>query len=283
MSLLYYWRRDNYIRDLAMGAGYHLNQANPSLHRIEIGDSLFAFTRNKLGKYVFAAELVIGGKTLNPPNYRYGRYRVWGDLSKSRYFKVDNQPNAELIIRSLSCHISAKILGQAFQGRSAVRLLNQDDYITLRAAVRDLEIETRARILPEDKLEATLLLGNNEAVAALIKKESPGIAQQRVEYLYKQAPQRNKLIVSKLQKLYKGRCQLCLWDPQNTYGKYLCQGHHVNWLSRGGEDSLKNMILVCSNHHTAIHRCDAQFDYGDSSFDFGTRREQLGIDHHFLK
>ena len=75
----------------------------------------------------------------------------------------------------------------------------------------------------------------------------------------------------------------CLWDAQNTYGKYLCQGHHVNWLSRGGEDSLKNMILVCSNHHTAIHRCDAQFDYGNSSFDFGTRREQLGIDHHFLK
>ena len=37
MSLLYYWRRDNYIRDLAMGAGYHLNQANPFLHRIEIG------------------------------------------------------------------------------------------------------------------------------------------------------------------------------------------------------------------------------------------------------
>ena len=47
MPLLYYWRPDNYFRDLDMGAGYHLNQANPLLHKIEIGDSLWGFTRNK--------------------------------------------------------------------------------------------------------------------------------------------------------------------------------------------------------------------------------------------
>lgn len=42
-----------------MGAGYHLNQANPMLHEIDIGDSLWAFTRSKLGTYVLAAELVV--------------------------------------------------------------------------------------------------------------------------------------------------------------------------------------------------------------------------------
>jgi 5-methylcytosine-specific restriction protein A len=283
MSLLYYWRRDNYLRDLDMGAGYHLNQANPTLHQIEIGDTLFAITRNKLGKYVFAAKLVIRAKTINPPNFRYGRYRVWGDLSNSRYFRIDNQPNAELIIRSLSCRTEASILGQAFQGRAAVRLLTQQDYEILSAAVKGLEIETRARILPEDKLEASLLLGDKKGVASLLKNENPGIAEQRVEYLYKQAADRNKLLVSELQELYKGRCQICLWNPQNIYRKYLCQGHHVNWLSRGGEDTLKNMVLVCSNHHTAIHRCDAQFDYRGSSFDFGNRREMLKLDYHFLK
>jgi len=35
MPLLYYWRGDNYRRDLNMGASYHLNQANPFLHKIE--------------------------------------------------------------------------------------------------------------------------------------------------------------------------------------------------------------------------------------------------------
>jgi 5-methylcytosine-specific restriction protein A len=93
MPLLYYWRPDNYYRDLDMGAGYHLNQANPLLHKIEIGDSLWAFTRNKDGRYVLATELVIKAKTENPPNFRYGRYRVWGDIHRSRYFQVDNQPS----------------------------------------------------------------------------------------------------------------------------------------------------------------------------------------------
>ena len=77
MPLLYYWRSDNYYRDLDMGAGYHLNQNNQIMHRIEIGDSLWAFTRNREGRYVLSAELVIKAKTMNPPNFRYGRYRVW--------------------------------------------------------------------------------------------------------------------------------------------------------------------------------------------------------------
>ena len=91
MSLLYYWQRENYRRDLDMGAGYHLNQANSLMHEIYIGQSLWAFTRASDGRYALAAELVARAKTINPPKFRYGRYRVWGDLTTSRYFKVDDQ------------------------------------------------------------------------------------------------------------------------------------------------------------------------------------------------
>ena len=88
MPLLYYWRGDNYWRDLNMGAGYHLNQTNVLLHRIGIGDSLWAFTHNHSGQYVLAAELIVKAKTENPPIFRYGRYRIWGDIQCSRYFQV---------------------------------------------------------------------------------------------------------------------------------------------------------------------------------------------------
>ena len=86
VHLLYFWRGDNYRRDLDYGVGFHLNQANPLLHQIGIGESLWAFTRNTDGRYVLAAELVISAKTMNPRGYRYGPYRVWGDLTRSRYF-----------------------------------------------------------------------------------------------------------------------------------------------------------------------------------------------------
>ena len=280
MPLLYFWRADNYKRDLDMGAGYHLNQLNSLLHQIEIGDSLWAFTRDSNGSYVLAAELVIKAKTMNPPNFRYGKYRIWGDLKKSRYFKVENQPRIEQIIRSLSIKANAEILGRAFQGNAAVRQITENDHQILSVAAKNLELESRARILPEEKLEASLLLGDEQTVEELLKDEESGIAEKRRQYLYSQAPTRNKKLVKELQKLYDGKCQVCLWNPRGIYGESLCHGHHVHWLSRGGEDCIENMVLICPNHHSAIHGCDAPLDYADLSFDFGNHREKIQIANH---
>ena len=173
MPLLYYWRGDNYRHDLDYGAGYHLNQANPLLHEIGIGDSLWAFTRRSDKQYVLAAELVVRAKTFNPPNFRYGRYRLWGDLHESRYFRVDDGPNVERIIRTLSCRANAPVLGSSFQGPAAVRRLTTEDHQILSAFAANLPLEPRARILPEEELEATLLLGQPRMVEALIRARGP--------------------------------------------------------------------------------------------------------------
>ncbi len=280
MPLLYYWRRDNYRRDLDMGAGYHLNQANPLMHQIDLGDSLWAFTRTVDGRYVLAAELVVRAKTLNHPNFRYGRYRVWGDLRNSRYFRVEGQPRVEQIIRSLSCKAEALILGRSFQGNAAVRLITFEDHRILTTVARDIPLEPRARLIPEERLEAAFLLGDQDAVEGLVREEDAGIARQRREYLFRQAPVRNRQLVQELQALYQGKCQICLWDPKDRYGESLCHGHHLHWLSRGGEDIRENMVLICPNHHSAIHGCDAHFDYRDMNFEFGSRREALRINQH---
>lgn len=280
MPLLYYWRRDNYLRDLDMGAGYHLNQSNPLMHGVEKGDSLWAFTRAPSGQYVLAAELIVQAKTHNPPNFRYGRYRVWGDVETSRYFEVEGQPSVEQIIRSLSVTANADVLGLSFQGHAAVRPLTRQDHLILQDAARELPLEPRARIFPEERLEAALLMENREAVKSLVREESPGFSAERRTYLYQEAPSRNRKLVDELHGIYDGKCQLCAWDPKDEYDKYLCHGHHIHWLSRSGEDSLDNMALVCPNHHTAIHRLDAQLDYADMVFDFGIHREELVLNLH---
>jgi 5-methylcytosine-specific restriction enzyme A len=281
MPLLYYWRSDNYRRDLDMGAGFHLNQSSKRLHDIDIGDSLWAFTRDGGGKYLMAAELVVRAKTLNPPAFRYGRYRIWGDIRWSRYFQVAGQPSAETILRALSCRVApGRALGQSFQGPAAVRNLSVGDHQMLVEWAKGLPLEPRARILPEEQLEATLALGDGYAVRRLIQEEPSGIAEERQQYFFTQAPTRNKQLTKELQELYGGRCQICLWDPRNEYGQPLCQGHHINWLSRGGADIPENMVLICPNHHSAVHGCDAPLDFGDMAFDFGIRREALKLDYH---
>jgi 5-methylcytosine-specific restriction protein A len=280
MALLYYWRPDNYQRDLDFGAGFHLNQGNPVLHQVEIGDSVWAFTRNGQGRYVLAAEVVVRAKTRNRPDFRYGPYRVWGDLTRSRYFRADGQADQEPVIRAVSGRHEARMLGRAFQGRAAVRIVNGEGHRMLAAAAKELELEPRARLLPEDALEAQVVLGDPAGVARLIQKEDPGIAEERRKYLYGTSVSKNAGLTAELQTIYEGKCQLCQWDPRRTYGDSICEAHHIVWLSRGGEDLLTNLALLCPNHHRAVHRMDAPLDWADMTFDFGVRRERVVVDRH---
>ena len=63
------------------------------MHQIDIAESLWAFTRKPDRRYALAAELFVSAKTKNPSGFRYGAYRVWGHLRKSRYFGVEAQPD----------------------------------------------------------------------------------------------------------------------------------------------------------------------------------------------
>ena len=90
MHLLAYWRLDNYLRDLDEGAGFNFNSRQARLHSaIEPGESLWLFTVVKNPpRFFIVANLVIRSKTTNPPGSKYGDYRVWGDLERSRYFQL---------------------------------------------------------------------------------------------------------------------------------------------------------------------------------------------------
>src|SRR5262249_13974562 len=129
---------------------------------LQPGESVWAFTRRERdGLYVLAAELFTRAVTHNPPNYRYGTFRVWGDLERTRYFDVAVGPNAEPLIRHLSVRAQGAALGQSFQGPAAVRRLTLTDHQLLVEFARDLSVVDRAIIYPEDEFEARLLLGQS--------------------------------------------------------------------------------------------------------------------------
>lgn len=283
MPLLYHWTRENHERDLAFGAGFHLNQGSARLHQVEVGDSLWAFTRRRDRRYGLAMELVVRAKTLNPRNFRYGHYRLWGDLERTRYFDLDH-PRAlvvDQVVRHLSVAPKSAVLGQAFQGHAAVRVLTQEDHQVLAALAADLPLDPRARVYPEEKLEALTLLGQADSVYRLVVDELPLLAAERQHYLYDgPAITRSRSLVRALRERYGGRCQLCLWEPSTLYGRELSEAHHMHWLSRGGDDAEDNLVLLCPNHHRAVHACDAPFDYRDLAFVFPDHREALRLNAH---
>jgi len=281
MPLLYYWRPDNYRRDRTFGFGFHLNQGSPAMATAVPGDSLWAFTRRaRDSQYVLAAELVVRAVTRNPENYRYGRWRIWSDLERTRYFDTERGPRIEPVVRQLGVRASSRRLGQSFQGRAAVRALSEGAHRLLSEFAKDLLVLEQVAIYPEDEFEARLLY--EEGVRDLILRESDPDRDRRLTYLYQSVDvRRARKNVLELQEIYGGRCQICLYDPQERYRHRICQAHHILWLSRGGEDELDNMVLVCPSHHVAIHRDDAVFDYADMTFSFSNGlRETLSENRH---
>jgi 5-methylcytosine-specific restriction enzyme A len=268
MPLLYYWRPDNYRRDRDFGFGFHLNQNSPAMAAVSPGESLWAFTRRpRDSQYVLAAELIVKAVTQNPGNYRYGRWRIWGDLERSRYFDVDLGPRVDPVVRQLGIKASAARLAQSFQGAAAVRSISATAHELLAAYAQDIAVLERVAIYPEDEFEARLV--HDGAVRELVAREGEDERNRRLIYLFESVDvQRARRNAQSLQELYEGRCQICLYDPRARYGHRTCHGHHIHWLSRGGDDELDNMVLVCPNHHAAIHRDDAVFDYADMTFAF---------------
>lgn len=162
-----------------------------------------------------------------------------------------------MLIRRLSVRAGGAVLGRAFQGHAAVHRLTEADHQLLAAYAAEMPLEPRARLVPEERLEALLLAGDEAAVAALMRDEEPGLAAERRRYLMTEAVRRDRQHVETLRALYDGRCQICEWAPRARYGTDVCEGHHVRWLSRGGQDDLSNMVLICPNHHRVLHRVDA--------------------------
>jgi 5-methylcytosine-specific restriction protein A len=285
MPLLYYWRGDNYARDLDEGVGFHLNQSSPRLHDIGVGESLWAFTRAPDGAYALACELVIAAKTRNPAGYPYGPYRVWGSLTDSRYFHAPAS-GVEAILRGLSPRPGPQPLGRYFQGRAAVRPLTPADHQALTAFAADLPLEPRVHgwHTPhphwELALEQACLAGDPEVADALVQREPNGLSPARRQSLLRQVFQRNRALVEELRDRYDGRCQVCAWDPRQLYNADACEGHHIQWLSRGGPDDEQNLALLCPNHHRLIHTLDAPLDYADRAFVLGRQRLPLQLNTH---
>lgn len=60
----------------------------------------------------------------------------------------------------------------------------------------------------------------------------------------------------------KGRCDLCGKQAPffDKHQKPYLECHHVEWLSRGGEDSVDNVVALCPNCHRRMHVLDSQSD-----------------------
>lgn len=291
MDLIAYWHPDNYWPDLERGAGFHYNSRQPALHnRIKIGEKLWLFTKvagaTGQTEYRLAAMLMVAAKTINRPGYKYGPYRLVGDPNRSKYYRVDNQDRNDLyeLIRLLPLDTgnaegsSRHNLPQRFQSIRGVTPEGSASAL-LEKFAEHLAPEPRARaVLDERILEMAVYLGQKR-LQSVLRESSAQYSDARTGELM--AAARDRSLVGELRRLYGDKCQLCGFDGRVVYGVKASEAHYIVYLSRGGDDSLENMLLLCPNHHTIVHKTSAPFDYSTLAFAFPNGRvEPLAINKH---
>ena len=71
-------------------------------------------------------------------------------------------------------------------------------------------------------------------------------------------PDRNPYVVEYTNRRADGISQLC-GDPApfiKKNGEPFLEVHHINWLTKGGEDTIENTVALCPNCHRKMHSLD---------------------------
>ena len=273
MAIVVYWKYANYLADTEDGFAFHFNSNQDRLHdEVQVGDDVFAVTgvRTDHGFEVFLlAHLVVKAKTLNRPGYAYGKYRIWGDDQRSRYFCAGSESLLPVLEQMTSIrHFGSDEREKYAQAFQTIRKLGGQDTGLMRRFADGLVLHPRTCYrFPEKEYEESL--ENGDAVRRIVEAES--ISDDGEGEFIRRAG-RNRVLVRDLNRMYGGRCQLCSFDPLTFYGRPLCAAHHIIYICRGGEDAMENLLLSCPNCHEAVHKCDAVFDWEDLNYRFDNGR-----------
>jgi hypothetical protein len=293
MDAIAIWNYSNYRKDLDVGAGFNFNSNQQRLHTaINIGDSLWLVTRVVVkghNEYRLAARLIVRAKTINAPNYKYGSYRVWGDIKTSSYYQIEQSSNQDLfellrLIEVDSGSLAGKTRTNLFQSMQTMRCIPSKSSKVLESFASQLPIEMRAyQVVDEPQLEKAYTAGNTDQLELLLRDQATAYSDAAKSGI-KQGYERNRKLVRNLHGLYSGRCQVTGHDSPLLYGVSTAEAHHVVYRSRGGADEMDNMVLLSPNLHTAIHAAEATFDNGQLAFIFPNGRvEPLILNNHLEK
>ncbi|WP_409970101.1 HNH endonuclease [Bengtsoniella intestinalis] len=78
----------------------------------------------------------------------------------------------------------------------------------------------------------------------------------------------NQKILTDLKKLYDNRCQLCGTQAGIEFGPPVAEAHHIDYFSKSQNNNQNNIIVLCPNCHSILHRNNPTFDKKDMSFVF---------------
>lgn len=94
----------------------------------------------------------------------------------------------------------------------------------------------------------------------------------------------DRSIGNSLKKLYNYRCQICAENFGEIRGTDTAESHHIDPFVSSLNNDSDNILIVCPNHHTVIHKSSPTFDRKLLSLIYlNGFREELRLNEHLSK
>lgn len=134
----------------------------------------------------------------------------------------------------------------------------------------------------EDKIELSMLredLTENEIEAYLNFQDDSASLNAKMKEVHQRIYSRRK--IEMLKQLYAYRCQICGINIGSEYDTYIAEAHHIRSFSSSVDNSSDNLLILCPNHHTLIHKLNPVFDYEKLEYIYSDgKRDRLILDFH---
>jgi predicted restriction endonuclease len=91
----------------------------------------------------------------------------------------------------------------------------------------------------------------------------------------------NSSIGKNLKILYNYKCQICGKTIGENYNSHVIEAHHINPFVKSLNNDMKNIMIVCPNHHSIIHDVNPIFDEKKVLFIYNNGfKEGLELNYH---
>lgn len=91
----------------------------------------------------------------------------------------------------------------------------------------------------------------------------------------------DRAIGESLKELYDYRCQICGENFSLKYGCNIAEAHHIEYFTKSLNNDAENIIILCPNHHSVVHRVNPVFNSEKLMFEYGNGfREKIRLNLH---
>ncbi|MFW2490263.1 HNH endonuclease [Clostridium chromiireducens] len=127
--------------------------------------------------------------------------------------------------------------------------------------------------LGEDNIENMISQMSDEEFEEFINSFDSTASIQTKEGL-KKIRKYNNEIIDNLKKRYNNRCQICGDSTVKDFGVSIVEGHHIEKFSINQNNKPENIMILCPNHHTLIHKCGDSIDLKNKVVKYSNGKEE---------